>query len=99
MSVPAGPAAAQAAHGTEHRYCQTPGGCWCNPAELEANRPTPGGFSPSELMETAAELVTVDGSNPEYDRGIREMVAGMLGLAQEDKPSLERILRAMARGI
>lgn len=96
---------ARAVHGTEHRQCRTPGGCWCNPVaeldlpDLEADHPTPGGFSPSELMETAAELVTVDDSAPEYDRGIRELVAGMLGLAQEDKPSLERILRAMARGI
>jgi hypothetical protein len=36
-----------------------------------------------ELYRTAASLVSDDGENPEYDRGVIELVCDLLGVAHE----------------
>ena len=42
----------------------------------------------TELMELASRLVSEDGENPEYDRGVCELIADYIGLPLNDGGAL-----------
>jgi hypothetical protein len=43
-------------------------------------------FGTNDLLREARELRTEDGSNPEYDRALVELVGRVLGYSDYDKP-------------
>lgn len=47
------------------------------------------------LVQTAADLMSEDGENPEYDRALVELVRDLLpGVTADDREVVERLLRA-----
>lgn len=47
------------------------------------------------VMRVAANLLSEDGENSEYDRAIAEMTCDLLGINADDKTWVLRVLRAM----
>lgn len=51
------------------------------------------------LMRTAADLMSEDAENPEYDRALVELVCDLLpGVSTDDRETVERLLRAHREG-
>jgi hypothetical protein len=49
----------------------------------------------SQTLRTIAELMTDDGSNPEYDRACIEIACDLLGVPMDSRGEVESILRAV----
>lgn len=50
-------------------------------------------FSGADLLVRAADLATTDGDdNPEYDRALTELCTNVLGLSQDDKETIHRLI-------
>jgi hypothetical protein len=51
-----------------------------------------------DVMRTAADLMSSEGENHEYDRALVEMTTNLIGLStDEDRATVERILRGMSQ--
>lgn len=52
----------------------------------------------ASLIQNAGILLSVDGENKEYDRGIVELVTNTLGLGseEEDRKAVEEMLRTFS---
>jgi hypothetical protein len=47
----------------------------------------------TDLLRQAADLATTDGDdNPEYDRALTELCTNALGLSQDDKETIHRLI-------
>jgi len=47
------------------------------------------------LMHTAADLLSEDRENPEYDRAIVELTGTMIGAGNDEREHVEAILRGL----
>lgn len=50
-------------------------------------------FTIETLLATAADLISEDDDNPEYDRAIAELTNDLLGGTQDDKDAVLAVLR------
>lgn len=50
-------------------------------------------IDPHQLLNTAADLLSEDGENVEYDRAIVELTSDLLGLTQDDHAGMADLLR------
>lgn len=55
------------------------------------------GIRMESVFSNAADLISDDGENPEYDRGVVEMVCWLTGLDTEHKPQVLAYLRSVKR--
>lgn len=51
----------------------------------------------TDLLESGASLMSVDGENPEYDRAIVEIVCTALGVSTDERDDMEAMLRIIQR--
>lgn len=49
--------------------------------------------TPGRILSVAADLLSDDGENPEYDRAIKELVGDLLGFTADEYPIVEQTLR------
>jgi hypothetical protein len=51
-------------------------------------------LTPHDILTAAADLLSVDGENPEYDRALVELSCALLGMGTDDhRESISLILR------
>jgi hypothetical protein len=52
-------------------------------------------ISPYDVLQSAADLLSDDGENPEYDRAIAELTSSLIGGGADDRVLITRILRSL----